>query len=128
MNLKLSNKEWSSDNDTLCEETSSYFQSLFAIDSSPTVGFPCKATSSHSLNIVTRPLRQYLHDDCRSSLHVVFEDIMTDLNQWHISCLNSLFPSEAVQHILSIRCPEPTDIDDRCIWKLNPKLSFDGLI
>ncbi|KAK9018312.1 hypothetical protein V6N11_001290 [Hibiscus sabdariffa] len=49
---------------------------------------------------------------------------MTDSNQWHMSRLTSLFRSKVAQHILSIRCPESIDINDKCIWKLNPKIGL----
>ncbi|KAK8661505.1 hypothetical protein V6N13_091104 [Hibiscus sabdariffa] len=39
--LNMSNGEWCSDDETLCDKVGSYFQSLFAIDSTPIASFPC---------------------------------------------------------------------------------------
>ncbi|KAK8716899.1 hypothetical protein V6N13_044190 [Hibiscus sabdariffa] len=75
-----------------------------------------KATSQPSQHYY-----KYLSDTCRSPVHVVFKDIMTDLNQWHIPRLTSLFLDNVVQHIISIWCPEPTGINDKRVWELNIK-------
>ncbi|KAK9042765.1 hypothetical protein V6N11_071125 [Hibiscus sabdariffa] len=48
-----------------------------------------------------------------------------DNGNWGTRQLSTLFNNAVIPYILSIRCPDPSDLPDRPIWGMNGKLSFD---
>ncbi|KAK8987848.1 hypothetical protein V6N11_065454 [Hibiscus sabdariffa] len=71
------------------------------------------------------PLRPHLlHSADASSVHSLL-DLLDDNGNWDTRQLSALFNNAVIPYILSIRCPDPSDLPDRPIWGMNGKLSFD---
>ncbi|KAK8484895.1 hypothetical protein V6N11_047007 [Hibiscus sabdariffa] len=51
--------------------------------------------------------------------------IQDDYGKWDTRKLAALFNNAVIPYILSIHCPDPSDIPDRPFWSLNEKHSFD---
>ncbi|KAK8530864.1 hypothetical protein V6N12_013364 [Hibiscus sabdariffa] len=71
------------------------------------------------------PLRPHLLSNADASqIHSLF-DFLDDYGKWDTRKLAALFNNAVIPYILSIHCPDPSDIPDRPFWSLNEKHSFD---
>ncbi|GMI86289.1 hypothetical protein HRI_002298200 [Hibiscus trionum] len=66
------------------------------------------------------PLRTYtlLHAEELDTLSI--PDLINANGTWNLDLLPSIFPRDVITHILSIKCPEPSDPNDVCVWRWNP--------
>ncbi|KAL4297397.1 hypothetical protein GQ457_12G028670 [Hibiscus cannabinus] len=52
-------------------------------------------------------------------------DLLNDNGQWDHDKLNAIFHSEAVQHKIGVKCPDPLDKDDCIVWRLTHRHNFE---
>ncbi|KAK9024282.1 hypothetical protein V6N11_004451 [Hibiscus sabdariffa] len=71
------------------------------------------------------PLRPHLLQDADASQVQHVSDLLDIHDRWDIVKLSGLFAPVAIAHILSISCPDASDIPDKPVWSLNDKNIFD---
>ncbi|KAK8981773.1 hypothetical protein V6N11_049267 [Hibiscus sabdariffa] len=71
------------------------------------------------------PLRRHLLQGADVSQVQHVSDLLDIHNHWDVLKLSGWFSPATISHILSIRCPDASDIPDKQIWGLNDKNIFD---
>ncbi|KAK8555205.1 hypothetical protein V6N12_009358 [Hibiscus sabdariffa] len=153
--LKLQNDTWCEDDSILQEEAVRYFTSIFSLDKVPgspfstTVSYPKlppelmqhldEIPSDEEIHAALRnvklinilddvwlpqlgPLRNHL---LNTPNEYSLSDLTTVNGEWDIDKLSHTFTTEAISHIISVKCSDPTDINDKIIWRWSKRNNFE---
>ncbi|KAK9003996.1 hypothetical protein V6N11_001814 [Hibiscus sabdariffa] len=70
-------------------------------------------------------LRDHTSDPTLLSCGLSLKDFVVEDGVWDHNALLDLFPTLVIDHILSIKCPEQCDVDDKCMWRWMLKHNFE---
>ncbi|GMJ10000.1 hypothetical protein HRI_004669200 [Hibiscus trionum] len=70
------------------------------------------------------PLRHHTLIQAAELADVSISNLVDENGGWNIDLLASIFPSNVVSHILSTKCPEPSDQGDACVWRWSSNHTF----
>ncbi|KAK8529359.1 hypothetical protein V6N12_060142 [Hibiscus sabdariffa] len=70
------------------------------------------------------PPRQHLLDPSMASVNLSISDLVSAEGNWDLTVLQTLFTDSAIEHIIGIKCPDPLDGNDRCMWRWTPNHNF----
>ncbi|KAK9005282.1 hypothetical protein V6N11_042725 [Hibiscus sabdariffa] len=71
------------------------------------------------------PLRDYSNDPLLLSDDLSLQDFIAENGTWDYNALCDLFHVSVVDRIISIKCPEQCDVDDRCMWRWTTSHTFE---
>ncbi|KAK8509994.1 hypothetical protein V6N12_035317 [Hibiscus sabdariffa] len=71
------------------------------------------------------PLHDYLNNPLLLTDGLYLKDFVAENATWDYNALCDLFSASIVDRILSIKCPELCDSDDRCMWRWTANHTFE---
>ncbi|KAK8999406.1 hypothetical protein V6N11_070573 [Hibiscus sabdariffa] len=110
--LKTSDEAWCDDDVVLMNEAVVFFRNLFDDSNSPLEAFPVNNSFPH------------LPHAALQRLDSIPSNFMDGNGNWDLHLLLSIFSHTVVAHIISIKCPDASDIADKPLWRMATSHSF----